>query len=108
MKPEVIHYNNYKNFDESLYLNDLQKTTFLRNSNCPNENYQDLTENLLSVVEKHAPPKKKIVRGNQVPFVDREFRKVISTRSRLRNKYWKNPTLEMNLGTNNKEITFFS
>ena len=69
----------------------------MRNSNCPNENYQDLTENLLSVVEKHAPPKKKIVRGNQAPFVDREFRKAISTRSRLRNKYWKNPTLENEL-----------
>ena len=71
-------------------MNDLEKATFLAYSNCPNENYQHLTENFLLVVEKHAPLKKKIVRGSQAPFVNREFRKVIYTRSRLRNKYWKN------------------
>ena len=69
----------------------------MTNSNCPNENYQHLTENFLSVVEKHAPLKKKIVRDNQAPFVNREFRKASYTRSRLRNKYWKNPTSENEL-----------
>ena len=49
------------------------------------------------VVEKHALLKKKIVRGNQAPFVNKEFRKAIYTRSRLRNKYWKNPTSENEL-----------
>ena len=97
LKPKVIHYRNYKNFDESLFLDDLEKTTFLTNSNCPNENYQHLTENFLSVVEKHAPLKKKVVKGNQAPFVNREFRKAIYTRSRLRNKYWKNPISENEL-----------
>ena len=92
LKPKAIHYRNYKNSDVSLFLNDLEKTTFLTNSNCPNENYQNSTENFLSVVEKHAPLKKKNVRGNQAPFVNREFRKSIYTRSRLRKKYWKNPT----------------
>ena len=69
LKPKVIRYRNYGNFDESLFLNDLEKTTFLTNSNCPNENYQYLTENFLSVVE--------------APFVSREFRKAIYTGSRL-------------------------
>ena len=45
-------------------MNDLEKTTFLAYSNCPNENYQHLTENFILVVEKPAPLKKKIVRGN--------------------------------------------
>ena len=65
----------------------VDKTTLLTNCNCPNESYLHLTENFLSVV----------VRGNQVPFVNREFRKASYTRSRLRNKYWKNPTLENKL-----------
>ena len=56
-----------------------------------------MSENFPSVVEKHAPLKKKNVRGNQAPFVNREFRKAIYTRSRLRNKYWKNPTSENEL-----------
>ena len=93
----MIHYRNYKNFDESLFLNDLEKTTFLTNSNCPNKKYQHLTENFLSVVEKHTPRKKKTVTGNQAQFVNRKFRKVIYTRSRLRNKYWKNSTSENEL-----------
>ena len=93
----MIHYRNYKNFDESLFLNDLEKTTFLTNSNCPNKKYQHLTENFLSVVEKHTPRKKKTVTGNQAQFVNRKFRKAIYTRSRLRNKYWKNPTSENEL-----------
>ena len=46
LKPKVIHYTNYKNFDESLFLNYLEKSTFLTNFNCSNENYQHLTENL--------------------------------------------------------------
>ena len=60
LKPKAIHYRNYKNFDVSLFLNDLEKTTLLTNSNCPNENYQHLTENFISVVEKHAPLKRKL------------------------------------------------
>ena len=83
LKPKVIHYRNYKDFHDSLFLNDLEKTTFLTNSRCPNENYQHLTENFLWVVDKHYPLKKQLVRGNQTPFVNREFRKVIYTRSRL-------------------------
>ena len=39
LKPKVTHYRNYKNFNVSLFLVDLEKTTFLANSNCPNENY---------------------------------------------------------------------
>ena len=69
----------------------------MTNSNCPNENYEHLTENFLSVVEKHALIKKEIVRVNQAPFVNKEFRKAIYTSSRLRNKYWKNPTSENEL-----------
>ena len=103
----MIHYRNYNNLDESLLLNDLEKTTFLTNANYPKESYQHITENFLSVVEKHAPLKKKIVRGNQAPFVLREFRKTIYTRSRLRNKYWKTQHQKMNFGTNNKEINVF-
>ena len=58
VKPTVIDCRNYKNFDESLFLNDLEKTIFLANPNCRNEKYQHLTENFLLVVEKHAPLKK--------------------------------------------------
>ena len=46
----------------------------------------------LTIVNRHAPLKKKIVRENQAPFMTKELQKAISTRSRLKNKINKNPT----------------
>ena len=43
-------------------------------------------------MEKHASLKKKIVRGNHVPFITKDLRKAIYTRSKLRNKFIKNHT----------------
>ena len=38
-------------------------------SNDPNVNYKSITENFLEVIDKHDALKKKLVRGNQVPFM---------------------------------------
>ena len=46
-----------------------------------------MTDNFLGIVNKHAPLKKKFVRGNDVPFMNREFQKEIYVSSRLRNKF---------------------
>ena len=48
---------------------------------------QTLTENFLEATDNHAPLKKEFVRGNKAPFTNREFRKAIYTRTRLKNKY---------------------
>ena len=37
-------------------------------SNDPNVNYKSITENFLEATDKHAPLKKKLVRGNQAPY----------------------------------------
>ena len=70
MKPKFIV--DAKNADFSFEIDD------------PNENYSTLT-NIL-IVEKHAPFKKKIVKGNHAPFITKYLRKAIYTRSRLKNK----------------------
>ena len=44
----------------------------------------------VTVLNKHAPRKKKYARGNQMPFFTKELSKEIITRSRLCNKYLKN------------------
>ena len=46
------------------------------------------------VVEKHAPIKHKVLRGNQAPFIKRDLSKQIMIRSRLRNKFNKHKTTE--------------
>ena len=41
------------------------------------------------VLDKHAPMKKKIVRGNEAPFMTKELSKVTMNRSKLKNRYTK-------------------
>ena len=63
-----------------------QKTTFNLFRNDPNQNYNLMTYKFLDIVNKHASLKKKFVRGNNAPLMNREFQKEIYVRSRLRNK----------------------
>ena len=66
-------------------------------SNDPNVNYKSITENFLEAIDKHAPLKKKLVRGNQAHFMNRDFQKAIYTRTRLKNKYLRDPSRENEL-----------
>ena len=59
--------------------------------------YDDLSQTFSKVVQKHVPLKKKILRGNHAPFMNRELRKEIYKQSRLRNKFWKDPSKENEL-----------
>ena len=56
--------------------------------------YSLISNKFLEVVNKHAPLKKKVLRGNHSPFVTKEFQKVIYTRSKLKNKMNQNPSRE--------------
>ena len=47
----------------------------------------EISENFLETIDKHDPLEKKFVRGNQAPFMNRDFQKAIYTRTRLRNRY---------------------
>ena len=89
LRPEVLSYRNYKNFNESKFLNDLNKTIITFDNENPNQNYNVFSNRFLEVVNVHAPLKTKIVRGNDAPFVDKQPRKGIYTRTRLKNKITK-------------------
>ena len=58
-------------------------------SNDPNINYRCITENFLETVNKHAPLKNKFIRGNQAPFMNRDFQKVIYSKTKQKSKYWR-------------------
>ena len=92
LKPKIIHYRNFKRFDEQKFIDDIKKADFSFETDDPNENYSALTNTFSLIVEKHAPLKKKIVRGNHAPFITKDLRKAIYTRSRLKSKYIKNPS----------------
>ena len=45
----------------------------------------------MNPLNMHAPMREKYVRANNAPFVSKALSKAIMSRSRLRNKYLKNP-----------------
>ena len=57
----------------------------------------------MEAIDKYAPLKKKFVRGNQAPFMNREFQKAIYTKTRLKNKYWRDPSRENELAYNRQK-----
>ena len=75
LRPKVLSYRNYKNFNESKFLNDLNKTIITFDNENPKQNNNIFSNRFLEVGNIHAPLKTKIVIGNDAPFADKQFRK---------------------------------
>ena len=73
VRPKVITDRNYKKFDENVFLNDLKKLEIKLDEENSERSYSLISNKLLEVVNKHAPLKKKVLRGNPSPFVTKEF-----------------------------------
>ena len=84
-----IHYRNFKRFDEQKFSADIKNADFSFETNDPNENYSALANTFSLIVEKHAPLKRKTVRGNHIPFITKDLREAIYTRSKLQNNLLK-------------------
>ena len=57
-------------------------------------NYEVFHGIFMGILDKHAPMKKKMVRGNNAPFMTKTLSKEIMRRSKLKNNFNKNPTEE--------------
>ena len=77
-----INWNNFKHDIEQIPLNEINRFE---------SKFTGFTTLFQSVVDRHAPVKKKTIRGNNKPFMNKELSKAIKNKSRLRNKYnkWK-------------------
>jgi len=58
------------------------------------DSYKSLSDIFQQVLNRHAPLKEKMVRGNNSPFMTKELRKAIMNRSRLKKKYQNWPSRE--------------
>ena len=56
--------------------------------------YDKIKDMLVSKLDTYAPIKKRLIRANDAPYMNNALRKSIMTRSRLKNKYTKDPTVE--------------
>ena len=67
--------------------------------------YDDFKNIFMSTLNSHAPERKKIVRGNQEPFVSQTLSKAIMHRSKLKNIYHEIPN-ELNKNNYKKQRNF--
>ena len=88
----VIRNRNYRNFNEIAFRNDLREE--LERIEPSGLNYSSCETTFDKVLDKHVPVKKKYVGANDIPFMTRALRKAVMLRSRLRNRYNKNQTVE--------------
>ena len=90
--PIYISYRDYKNYNSVNFTDELCKN-FKNNVNSY-YNYSSFQSILIDVLDKHAPIKKKTLRANHSPFMTKILRKMIMHRSRCKNAYFNNKTVE--------------
>ena len=90
--PVCINYRDYKKFNAVNFSAELDMK--LNNLTPVNIKYELFQSTFIELLDKHAPLKKKIIRANNTPFMNRTLSKAIMTRSRLRNRFLKDPSKE--------------
>ena len=88
--PITVKYRDYKKFDQSLFRYNLLKK--LNNVNEGKVDYETFERVFIELLDLHAPMKEKYMRANNSPFMNKSLHKAVMTRSRLRNKFLKNPS----------------
>ena len=93
LPPKTITYRRFRYFETKDFLCKLENK--LRSKECNGGvKYDDLTNIFQSTLDNHAPLKQKQVMGDQAPFMTKELSKPVMTRSRIKNKYNKWPSIE--------------
>ena len=101
--PVLLNYRSYKDFDENSFRGELENALLAHDYE--NMGYDDFKKVFIEVLNQHAPMKKKFIRGNNAPFTNRTLSKAFMNRSKLKNRYYKNPT-EVNKISYNKQRNY--
>ena len=86
-RPRIVRYRNYRNFDNKLFINEVKNS--IEQEYCQNQSLEfgSFKKKVDNILQKHAPLKKRYVRANQAPFIDKNINKHIMKRSCLCNKF---------------------
>ena len=90
-KPKTNFYRDFKHFEENIFKDDLKRCLYANTDT--SVNFSKFQEVFLNVLAIHAPIKQKYIRVNEVPYMTKNLRKAIMTRSRLEYKYLKTNSL---------------
>ena len=86
-EPVTIEYRDMKKFDGMKFREDIRNKLERKGD----VNIDDFKNIFQTVWDSHAPVKKKVVRGNNAPFMNRTLSKAFMHRANLKNKYLKSP-----------------
>ena len=99
LPPKVINYRDLKKFDNERFMGSLLYTLNEERIDY-SKNPDNFFEICNTVLNTHAPKKKRYILGKNKPFMTKTFSKAIMQRTRFRNKFLKNPTNQKMLPTN--------
>ena len=88
-KPKEVVYRNYKHFNNDNFREELKAAT---GDTC--NTWDSFETRFLNILNKHAPIKKKTIRGNHAPYMTKSLKKAIMKRTQLANKYHKHSNEE--------------
>ena len=86
-KTNIVTYRNYKHFSNEVFMLDVKNSIIQMTSENNDLKFDRLKTALDEAIQRHAPIKKRYVRANQAPFINKKINKEIMKRSRLRNKF---------------------
>ena len=94
LKPKIINYRKYKNFSNDIFRDSLLEELSQVRINNDDEGFNNFLRICRNTLDRFAPRKKKYIRGNNAPFMNKTLSKEIMKRSNLRNKYLKSRSEE--------------
>ena len=86
-KTNIVTYRNYKHFSIEEFMFDVKNSIIQMTSERNNLKFDRFKTALDKAIQRHAPIKKRYVRANQAPIINKKINKEIMKRSRLRNKF---------------------
>ena len=102
LEPRIVYYRDFKYFCNNSFKESLQKAISQNLGVGCNEIYESLASSCNKILDNHAPLKKKFVRSNHSPFMNKILSKAIMVRTRLRNIFLKNRSEENKINYNKK------
>ena len=90
--PVIINYRSYKKFNSYNFRADLTEELNVNASNITK--YEGFKKTLMDTLNYHAPIKKKVLRNNNAPFMNKVLTQAFMHRSKLKNRMNQHPTEE--------------
>ena len=89
LKPKIVHYRDYTKFSNDDFRKKLLTNLSLENINTNSNGLERFLQISINTLDQMAPTKMKYIRGNNMPFFNKELSKAHKKRTYLRNRYLK-------------------